>query len=310
MQKSCTIPDVCKRLPQDTYIAYGCVPEAEKSIQCSDTQVSMILTHRAFLVSPSYPRNLPRLSSHCFWRLTSAVNGTISIYVLDLEGHPELIAYTYPSSSVSGRRVLKRALSINITSHTTLDLSLVPNSKTWLSIELGEVNNRNATLKDHFFCRPPATSNNNFHSICGNCFSNMAGMRIALIVMSCIILILIGCLCIIVHCYCKKYKSFDAVLRRAEPTRYRQTSAVTPYHTTLVQPLVSRPVNGVSEINKYKKPYKEHNYDHLNNFQSVNYNLNHPQTVKMEPEKEKPFGKRSCDDDDSDSTYATVGETT
>ncbi|CAE1267594.1 unnamed protein product [Acanthosepion pharaonis] len=169
---------------------------------------------------------------------------------------------------------------------------------------VGEVSDKNITLRDHFFCRPPPNYNDKFRTLCGSCTSNLAGMRIALIVMSCIILVLIGCLCIIIHCYCKKFKSFDSTQRPAEPSRQRQTSAVTPYHTTLVQPLMSgQHVNGVSETNKFKKPYKEHTYDHLNNFQSVNYNLNNPQTVKVDPYKQKPFRKRSCEDDDSDSTF-------
>lgn len=312
MEKSCSIPTVCRQLPQDTYIAYGCVPEASKRIQCSDNKVPMLLTHRAFLVSHSYPRILNLWGKRCLWRIKSSVNGTISIYILDLSEKPDLIIHSYPLSSVAGRKTLNtKALSINITSEQTLDLSLQPISKVWMAIELGEVSDKNITLRDHFFCRPPPNYNDKFRTLCGSCTSNLAGMRIALIVMSCIILVLIGCLCIIIHCYCKKFKSFDSTQRPAEPSRQRQTSAVTPYHTTLVQPLMSgQHVNGVSETNKFKKPYKEHTYDHLNNFQSVNYNLNNPQTVKVDPYKQKPFRKRSCEDDDSDSTYATVGENT
>ena len=48
----------------------------------------------------------------------------------------------------------------------------------------------------------------------------------------------------------------------------------------------------------------------MNNFPSVNYNLNKPHIVKIDSHKQKPFQKRSYDDDDSDSTYATVGENT
>ena len=109
--------------------------EPEKKIQCSGTQVPVRITDRAFLISPTYPRILPIWGKHCLWRIKTTVNGTISIYVLDIVGKPDLIIYSYPQSSVVGRRVLTTAMNINISSHLTLDLSLQPFSNVWLSIE-------------------------------------------------------------------------------------------------------------------------------------------------------------------------------
>ncbi|XP_014785088.1 uncharacterized protein LOC106879878 isoform X1 [Octopus bimaculoides] len=292
--RKCNMPRSCQNASIDARILYGCIPDvkSEKEHVCSGKTNSRDLEDQIFLVTPPNMKTTTR----CNWRLKTLTNGVLILYVLNASDTSLLTIHHLNSNK---QKQLHRAFVINVTANEAIDLTINPMSPTWLVAKLIHQSVKDVSLQDFISC-PVSDKPKKVRSLAEICLATLAGYKIAVIVLCCAVLILLAILSIIIHCYCKKIKSTQ---RSRDMTGNRPTSTVIPYQTTLINGSKKNKLNqlnhNVSSPNHFRKD--KHLYDHLNRYDSS-------YAVRFDPNKSKQNWKRSYDDSDSDSTYATVGE--
>ncbi|GAB1602041.1 uncharacterized protein LOC115221306 [Argonauta hians] len=287
--RRCNVPASCAVATAETRILYGCIPDIknEKEHMCSDRTLSRDLEDQIFLVTPRKMKNLRT----CNWRLRTLTNGVLILYALNSSRSAHI---TFHHGDLSKQTLLYRTLTFQVSANKPIDLLLSPLTKTWIVAKVIHSHVKDTTLEDLISCPIPVKphTGRSYSEILAD---QLAGYKIAVIVLCCVVLLLLVSLTLTVYCFCKRHQT-----QSAESSSQRRS--VIPYQTTLVNGAKNNKLNNLNHnvvISSPKQIKKEgHTYDHLDRY-DTSY------AVRYDPDNTKP---KDDEDSESEPTYAIVGD--